>query len=77
VVLKFIKYYVTASNGRGHGIHSPFVFDFVKKVMNDSRHFYAFDPIEQIRKSLLVNNKLLTIEDFGAGSQLLKAMKER
>ena len=76
-MLKFIKYYVTASNGRGHGIHSPFVFDFVKKVMNDSRHFYAFDPIEQMRKSLLVNNKVLTIEDFGAGSQVTKSNERK
>jgi len=77
VVLKFIKYYVTASNGRGHGIHSPFVFDFVKKVMNDSRQFYAFDPIEQMRKSLLVNNQVLTIEDFGAGSKATKSNERK
>lgn len=71
-MLKFIRYYVTASNGRGHGIHSPFVFDFVQNVMNDSRQFYAFEWIEQIRKSLLVNDKVLTIEDFGAGSTVAK-----
>ena len=76
-MLKFLKYYVTASNGRGHGIHSPFVVDFVKKVMNDSRHFYAFDPIEQMRKSLLVNNQVLTIEDFGAGSKATKSNKRK
>ena len=76
-MLKFIKYYVTASNGRGHGIHSPFVFDFVKKVMNDSRQFYAFDPIEQMRKSLLVNNQVLTIEDFGAGSKATKSNERK
>jgi len=76
-VLKFVKYYVTASNGRGHGIHSPFVFDFITEVMNDNRHFYAYDSIEQIRKSLLANSKVLTIEDFGAGSTLTKSNKRK
>lgn len=31
--LKFIKYWVFASSGKGHGIHSPFVFDFVMHVL--------------------------------------------
>ena len=30
---KYLRYYFTASNSKGHGIHSPFVFDFVKNVM--------------------------------------------
>ena len=31
--LKFINYWVFASSGKGHGIHSPFVFDFVIQVL--------------------------------------------
>ncbi len=31
--LKFINYWVFASSGKGHGIHSPFVFDFVIHVL--------------------------------------------
>ncbi len=34
---KYLHYYLTASNGKGHGIHSPFVFDFVKHVLNDKK----------------------------------------
>ena len=34
LALKFIKYYLTASNGKGHGIHSPFVYEFVTKILN-------------------------------------------
>jgi predicted O-methyltransferase YrrM len=26
---KYIHYYFTASNGKGHGMHSPFVFEFI------------------------------------------------
>ena len=65
---KYIRYYITASNGRGHGIHSPFVFDFVTHVLNDKRNFYAYDKIENCRYRLLIDDRLLETEDFGAGS---------
>ena len=65
---KFIRYYLTASNGKGHGIHSPFVFDFITKVLNDKRKFYAYTTIENCRSQLLADDRLLEIEDFGAGS---------
>jgi len=67
---KYIHYYLTASNGKGHGIHSPFVFDFVIHVLNDTRHFYPYETIESHRKQLLNDNTLLEIEDFGAGSAI-------
>jgi predicted O-methyltransferase YrrM len=68
LALKFINYYFKASNGIGHGIHSPFVYEFVSEVLNDRRQFYAYNLIEQIRQQLLTNGQSLTIEDFGAGS---------
>jgi len=77
MVLKFLTYYLTASNAKGHGIHSPFVFEFITKVMNDDRYFYAYDSMEQIRQSLLTNDKTLTIEDFGAGSVVSKSNQRK
>ncbi len=66
---KFLKYWLTASNGKGHGIHSPFVFDFVANVLNDHRQYYSYQAIEDLRYQLQQDNTLLTIEDFGAGSR--------
>ena len=69
---KYLHYYFTASNGKGHGIHSPFVFDFIKNVLNDKRHFYAFDNIETLREKLLKDKAIIEVEDFGAGSSIAK-----
>jgi len=66
--LKYLTYYFTASNGKGHGIHSPFVFDLVIKVLNDKNKYEDYGRIESLRKELLQNVTVLTIEDFGAGS---------
>lgn len=72
---KYIHYYLTASNGKGHGIHSPFVFDFVKNVLNDNTSYPAYQPIEQKRKALLNNSAVIDVEDFGAGSSVIKTNK--
>lgn len=77
MVLKFVQYYLTASNGKGHGVHSPFVFDFITNVLNDDRHFYSYDSIEQIRQNVLKDNKVLTITDFGAGSTVSKSNQRK
>jgi predicted O-methyltransferase YrrM len=70
---KWLHYYRTASNGVGHGIHSPFVFDFVKNVLNDKREFYAFAPIERLRLVLKNDQSIIQVDDLGAGSSVSKS----
>ncbi len=69
---KYLHYYITASNGKGHGIHSPFVFDFIKNVKNDKKEYACYEEIEQQRKKLLADNSIIEVEDFGAGSSTIK-----
>ncbi len=65
---KYISYYLAASNSRGHGMHSPFVFEFIKKVMNDRTDYPEYEKVERLRKMLESDDSTLEIEDFGAGS---------
>jgi len=66
---KYVQYWWHASNGKGHGVHSPFVFEFIIKVLNDKTKYECYQPIETLRRQLLANESVLTIEDFGAGSR--------
>jgi predicted O-methyltransferase YrrM len=66
---KYSHYLLSASNGKGHGMHSPFVFEFITKVLNDKKIYPEYDEIEKLRTALLLDKTLLTIEDFGAGSR--------
>ena len=34
-LLNYLKYYFNASNGKGHGVHSPFVYSFIRSVLNN------------------------------------------
>ena len=67
---KYAGYLLRASNGKGHGIHSPFVFDFVTNVLNDKRTFYCYRTIEKLRGYLKRDKTILAIDDFGAGSKV-------
>lgn len=66
LIKQYFSYLLKAKNA--HGVHSPFVFDFVNDVLKDDRHFYAFDEIRKLRGEMYRDDTLLNIEDFGAGS---------
>jgi predicted O-methyltransferase YrrM len=70
---KYFTYLFTASNGKGHGIHSPFVFDFIKFVLNDRNPPVKGKEIEGLRKELLQNMQFIDVTDFGAGSAVIKS----
>jgi predicted O-methyltransferase YrrM len=72
---KYIQYYFTASNSKGHGIHSPFVFSFIKNVLRDKKQYPCYGPVEGRRKQLQSDLTIIEVEDFGAGSGVIKSKK--
>ncbi len=53
-------------------MHSPFVFTFIEKVLNDKKIYKVYEKIEDARKNLLQNRDTIDVEDFGAGSTVIK-----
>ncbi|HMK20602.1 MAG TPA: class I SAM-dependent methyltransferase [Chitinophagaceae bacterium] len=72
---KYFKYWITASNSKGHGMHSPFVFEFITKILNDKKVYPEYEKVEGLRNQLLNDNTVLEVEDFGAGSVIDKKSK--
>ena len=68
---KYLHHYIHAANSKGHGIHSPFVFAFIKEILNDKKTYPACQEIEILRKALLQNESTIIVEDFGAGSAII------
>lgn len=73
---KYLYYHLTAYNGKGHGMHSPFVFQFILHVLNNRSGYLSPPEIETLRKAMQKDKRVLQIEDLGAGSRVA-ATKER
>ena len=66
---KYLQYLLKASNGKGHGVHSPFVFTFIKEVLNAKANNPIIPLIEKQRAFLESNPQLVKVWDRGAGSR--------
>lgn len=69
ILKKYLQYLYKASNGKGHGVHSPFVFTFIKEVLNKKANHKIFDSIEKQRIQLEANSQMVEVWDRGAGSR--------
>lgn len=76
IASKYLSYYLKASNAKGHGVHSPFVFDFIIHVLKSKEKPEAVFLIENYRQRLLKERRNIEVEDFGAGSSVMHT-KER
>ena len=48
---------------RGYGVHSPFVFNLITKVIEERCSYYSFYDIELIRKQLLFRDDVIAYPD--------------
>ncbi len=46
-LIQYLKYQFNASNGKGHGIHSPFVYNFIRQVLNSKNNFSETSTINK------------------------------
>ncbi len=53
-----------------HGVHSPFVYDLISKVLRPSAVLPGFAPIEGLREGLLKSRQVIRVNDLGAGSRV-------
>ena len=66
-IAKWLHYHVQASNAKGHGIHSPFVYDLIHEVFNDQSIYYSYQAIESLKKELILEERVIEVVDLGAG----------
>ena len=72
IARKYLNWYAKASNSKGHGVHSPFVYSFIRNVLLDKKEPDYFNLIEALRRRLLHDNDTISVIDFGAGSSVIK-----
>ncbi len=64
----YLRHRLTAWNTGGEGIHSPYLFRWVRFSMYDTHAYYAFSPIEKQRIRLLNDKQNICLTDYGTGA---------
>jgi len=72
--IKFIRHFLSAKNTHGFGVHSPYVFHFIKFVINSKSFYYKFSAIEKIRLSMKKDRRVLNVVDYGTGTKKNKSI---
>ncbi|SDZ72870.1 O-methyltransferase [Bizionia paragorgiae] len=74
-ILAYFKFLTKASNQ--HGVHSPFVYNFITKCVYDNTRYSAYTALKHYRKQLSSSKETLEVSDFGAGSRVMKTKTRR
>lgn len=70
--LNFIKYWLFAEHQKGHGIHSPFLFELIIKVLNNKKTDDGLKNVLEIYTKYKNSKELLIYNEIGAKSNVLK-----
>ena len=76
-VAKYIQYFLFSHHRKGHGIHSPFVFDLVTRILMNKSVPDFVQRIESLREKLKSAPEYLAVEDLGSGSSRLHGTKRK
>ena len=64
----YLRHSLTARHTGGHGIHSPYLFEWVRMVMSDENSYYAWREIEKVRANMKADTREVEFEDYGSGA---------
>ncbi len=67
--MKYLEHLIFSGHRRGHGIHSPFIFDVVSRVFRNKTDSEVVLRIEKIRKKLRNDTRIISVNDLGAGKE--------
>jgi predicted O-methyltransferase YrrM len=71
-IAKWLEYKMLSRHNRGHGIHSPFVFDLVTRVFRNKTDADFVCSIEEIRRDMISCKRVIHVKDLGSGSGRMK-----
>jgi len=75
---KYVSFYLEAANRKGHGVHSPFVYEFIREVLLKKpgrEEKMLFEKLESRRAELQNDRSVIEVNELGAGSEALKSTR--
>jgi predicted O-methyltransferase YrrM len=68
----YLNYILKASYRKGHGIHSPFIYDFAVNVLFEKKYHEEYSFFKDLRKELENSKIKLEVNEIGSGSKKFK-----
>ena len=75
LIVSYFKFLIKSSNQ--HGVHSPFVYNLITKCFYDKKEHSEYKKLKQYRTSLLKDNSVISVTDFGTGSRVFKSNQRK
>ena len=69
-VKSWLRHQLTAWNTGGEGVHSPYLFEWVRMVMSDAHAYNIWKEIEDVRERMLMDERVLQVVDYGSGEAM-------
>jgi predicted O-methyltransferase YrrM len=64
----YLRHLLTARSTAGHGVHSPYIYDFLTKVVRNRTDVKIVSQVESLRREMLSDKRTIMVTDLGAGS---------
>jgi len=68
----YAGYLLKARHKKGQGIHSPFTYNLVTKVIFDNQHYEEYDLFRKIKNEFKRSQKIIIMDETGARSACFK-----
>lgn len=77
VLMKYFRYRLRSRHRKGRGIHPPFAFELVSKVVYNSEKLNPEGSADSYRRNILKSRESIVLEGYGAGSKKTRGQKRR
>jgi predicted O-methyltransferase YrrM len=72
-----VRHLLISQSTAGHGVHSPFIYDFLTSVIRNKTGDHIVRHVELLRNEMLADNRSIIVTDLGAGSLRMKGAERK